>query len=82
MVGKTAQVNRATRLGELSPIVYFVQFMEMTKVAQFWGNFLPRLRLRIIFDGKCIIGLHFGHFFSQTHLVTLQVIQNLTDVDP
>jgi hypothetical protein len=34
------------------------------------GNLLPRKKQSIYFDKKSI-GLHFGRFFSQTHLVTL-----------
>jgi hypothetical protein len=43
------------------------------------GNFIPRLCFCISCD-KQWVGLHFGRFFSQTHLVTLGASRNKVSV--
>jgi hypothetical protein len=45
-------------------------FLKITKVAIIFDNFFPHTEWCIKFDKTCV-GLHFGRFFAQTHLVTL-----------
>jgi hypothetical protein len=52
--------------------VFFGKIFENPKSSPlFFGYFFPLLRLCIDF-GRKWLGIHFGRFFSQTHLVTLK----------
>jgi hypothetical protein len=56
---------------QLLVIVYIEQFNKNYKsVAKFWATFFPKYRLCSNFK-EILVGLHFGRFFSQYHLVTL-----------
>jgi hypothetical protein len=62
-----SMLNRATRLGEFSPIgrSFTLWQNKITELAQlFGGYFFPKYRLSINFDKK-LIGLRFGRFFQK-----------------
>jgi hypothetical protein len=53
-------------------IVNFWHFLKIAEVAQIFGYFLGGyVILCINVDNTKRIGLYFGHFYPQTHLVTL-----------
>jgi hypothetical protein len=72
-------VVRVTTLGEFSPIGQLITWTSFSKITEAIirsspnsrGHFFPRKNLCINFNNKW---LHFGRFFSQTHLVTLLVV--------
>jgi hypothetical protein len=67
----SSQDNQCEQIGRISAqwvIVYFGRIYHA-----FLSYFIPWLSLFINFDTKWV-GIHFGRFFSHTHLVTLQDI--------
>jgi hypothetical protein len=74
--GTRHDLIRLTKLGEFSPfglLLAFRTFSKITKVAKFLGNFFPLWQCCINLN-KIWVMLNFGRFFSQTHLVTLDLI--------
>jgi hypothetical protein len=65
------QDNQIGRIFAHWAIVYFDEFLKMTEAAQTFGlHTFSSAKVMYLFRQKWV-GLHFGRFFSPTHLVAL-----------
>jgi hypothetical protein len=65
---------RVTRLGDFSPMrdrLLWADLFLLQKLPTFLGYFFPHGKVCALTLTK-MVGLHFGRFFSQTHLVALR----------